>query len=131
MRVTSHQGERESRSQGEVGQVNGWNRNREVREMRTAETVLNIIRERGQQGLPLEGIYRLLCPFALRLLESYVIRKAVMRSSKGGDWKSAIKVTRWSPTLLSSTVLKTSRVGDCPAEFNFTEPQTPFSEAVG
>ncbi len=28
--------------------------------MRTAETVLNIIRERGQQGLPLEGIYRLL-----------------------------------------------------------------------
>jgi hypothetical protein len=23
--------------------------------MRTAETVLNIIRERGQQGLPLEG----------------------------------------------------------------------------
>lgn len=28
--------------------------------MRTAETVLNIIRERGKQGLPLEGIYRLL-----------------------------------------------------------------------
>ena len=27
---------------------------------RTAETVLNIIRERGKQGLPLEGIYRLL-----------------------------------------------------------------------
>jgi group II intron reverse transcriptase/maturase len=28
--------------------------------MRTAETVLNIIRERGKQGLPLEGIYRML-----------------------------------------------------------------------
>ena len=28
--------------------------------MRTAETVLNIIRERGQQELPLEGVYRLL-----------------------------------------------------------------------
>jgi hypothetical protein len=28
--------------------------------MRTAETVLNIIRERGQQGLPLEKVYRLL-----------------------------------------------------------------------
>ncbi len=28
--------------------------------MRIAETVLNIIRERGKQGLPLEGIYRLL-----------------------------------------------------------------------
>lgn len=30
----------------------------EVREMRTAETVLNIIRDRGQRGLPLEGLYR-------------------------------------------------------------------------
>ena len=28
--------------------------------MRRAETVLNIIRERGQRGLPLEGVYRLL-----------------------------------------------------------------------
>lgn len=35
-------------------------RNCEVREMRTAETVLSIIRERGQRGLPLEGLYRLL-----------------------------------------------------------------------
>jgi len=26
--------------------------------MRTAETVLNIIRERGQQGRPLERLYR-------------------------------------------------------------------------
>ena len=28
--------------------------------MRTAETILNVIRERGQQGLPLERVYRLL-----------------------------------------------------------------------
>ena len=28
--------------------------------MRKAETILNIIRERGQRGLPLEGLYRLL-----------------------------------------------------------------------
>ena len=34
------------------------NRNHEVREMRNAETVLNIIRDRGQRGLPLEGVYR-------------------------------------------------------------------------
>jgi hypothetical protein len=34
--------------------------NREVREMRNAETVLSIIRERGKRGLPLERIYRLL-----------------------------------------------------------------------
>ena len=26
--------------------------------MRTAETVLNIIRDRGQRGLPLEDLYR-------------------------------------------------------------------------
>jgi group II intron reverse transcriptase/maturase len=30
----------------------------EVREMRTAEGVLGIIRERGKRGLPLEGLYR-------------------------------------------------------------------------
>src|SRR5512147_2819530 len=28
--------------------------------MRTAETILNIVRERGQRGLPLERVYRLL-----------------------------------------------------------------------
>ena len=33
---------------------------REVLMMRTAETVLNVIRERGERGLPLENIYRLL-----------------------------------------------------------------------
>jgi retron-type reverse transcriptase len=33
-------------------------RNRKVREMRDAETVLNIIRDRGRQGLPLERLYR-------------------------------------------------------------------------
>lgn len=45
---------------GVVEQVIGCNRNREVREMQRAETVLNIICERGQQGLPLEKAYRLL-----------------------------------------------------------------------
>src|SRR5581483_12019982 len=33
---------------------------REVREMRNAETILGVIRERGKRGLPLERIYRLL-----------------------------------------------------------------------
>ena len=33
---------------------------REVLGMRNAETVLNVIRERGERGLPLENIYRLL-----------------------------------------------------------------------
>jgi retron-type reverse transcriptase len=35
-------------------------RDREVREMREAETILGIIRERGSKGLPLERVYRLL-----------------------------------------------------------------------
>jgi hypothetical protein len=30
------------------------------REMRNADTVLSIIRERGKKGLPLERVYRLL-----------------------------------------------------------------------
>ena len=34
--------------------------NCEVRVMRDAETILHIIRERGQRGLPLERVYRLL-----------------------------------------------------------------------
>ena len=34
--------------------------NREVCIMQNAETVLNVIRERGERGLPLENIYRLL-----------------------------------------------------------------------
>jgi group II intron reverse transcriptase/maturase len=35
-------------------------RNREVRMMRSAETILNIIRQRGQRGLPVTDAYRLL-----------------------------------------------------------------------
>src|SRR5256884_10019511 len=31
---------------------------RKVREMRTAETILNIIQDRGKRGLPLEDVYR-------------------------------------------------------------------------
>src|SRR5438309_8253824 len=40
---------------------------REVREMRDAETVLGIIRERGSRGLPLEDVYRQLFNPALYL----------------------------------------------------------------
>jgi len=34
------------------------NRTKEVREMRTAETILNIIQDRGKRRLPLEDVYR-------------------------------------------------------------------------
>ena len=42
------------------GTGNIENSYREVREMRSAETSLGIIQERGKQGLPLERVYRLL-----------------------------------------------------------------------
>lgn len=35
-------------------------REREVREMRETETILNVVRDRGRRGLPLERVYRLL-----------------------------------------------------------------------
>lgn len=60
MGVTLHQGEWESHSQGEGEQVIVMERNCEVREMRTAETVLTILRERGQRSLPVDRVYRLL-----------------------------------------------------------------------
>src|SRR5215471_21649544 len=36
------------------------NKDREVRAMRTANTILELIKERGKKGLPLERVYRLL-----------------------------------------------------------------------
>ena len=52
--VTPRQGKRESRVQGEGEQVIGC-QDCKVRMMRNAETILNIIRERGQRGLPLHA----------------------------------------------------------------------------
>jgi retron-type reverse transcriptase len=50
--------ERENRLQGKGRQVIQIEKHRKVLAMRNAETVLTIIRKRGQQGLPLEDIYR-------------------------------------------------------------------------
>jgi group II intron reverse transcriptase/maturase len=47
--------------------VTRWAQGREVREMRDADTILTIIRERGGRGLPLEGVYRQLYNPALYL----------------------------------------------------------------
>src|SRR5438046_9422769 len=43
---------------------------REVREMRSAATVLNVIRERGRRGVPLERLYRQLFNQPLFLMAS-------------------------------------------------------------
>jgi hypothetical protein len=58
--VTSHRGERESRSQGEGEQERRTEGSREVRVMRDAERILAVLRERGQRGLPVERLCRLL-----------------------------------------------------------------------
>ncbi len=51
--VTPHQGERESRSQGEGTQVSRINRIDEVCAMQRADTLLMIIHDRGKRDLPL------------------------------------------------------------------------------
>ena len=56
--VATHQGGRESRPQGEGAQVAGPLSDREVCVMQSAETVLDVLRERGRRGLPLEELYR-------------------------------------------------------------------------
>ena len=56
--VTPHQGERESRLQGQVAQVFTIIWNGEVCVMQRAETLLEIIHERGERGLHLERLYR-------------------------------------------------------------------------
>ena len=43
---------------GLTGQVVATKHDRELLVMRDAETVLNVIRDRGKRGLPLEDIYR-------------------------------------------------------------------------
>ena len=55
--VTTRQGGREGRPQGEGAQVIGYH-NRKVCEMQSAETVLGVLRERGRKGLPCNELYR-------------------------------------------------------------------------
>jgi hypothetical protein len=83
--VTPHQGKRESRLQGEVEQVTRCNRNREVRVMRTAKTILNIIR---------------------RVTGKLRDTETVMRSLEGGGWKSASNGNSLATYPTLRTVLK-------------------------
>jgi hypothetical protein len=53
--------------------VTRWAQGREVREMRDADTILTIIRERGGRGLPLEGVYRQLYNPALYTIVALVL----------------------------------------------------------
>ena len=58
--MTTGQGARESRAQGEGRQVIPMQPEREVCQVQNAETLLGIIRERGKRGLPLKRVYPLL-----------------------------------------------------------------------
>src|SRR5512133_21299 len=55
--VTTCQGGREGRPQGEGAQVIGY-RNREVCAMQNAKSVLGVLRDRGRKGLPCNELYR-------------------------------------------------------------------------
>jgi hypothetical protein len=56
--VTTCQGGREGRPQGQGAQVIGHQRDREACEMQSAEAVLGVLRERGRRGLPCDELYR-------------------------------------------------------------------------
>jgi group II intron reverse transcriptase/maturase len=66
--VTTCQGGRESRPQGQGAQEIGHRQHREVCEMQSAETVLGVLRDRGRRGLPLNELYRQLFNPQLYLL---------------------------------------------------------------
>src|SRR6266498_6086454 len=53
----AHRGVRESRKQGEGGQVTDI-KDCEVCVMQSAETVLDVLRDRGRRGLPCDELYR-------------------------------------------------------------------------
>ncbi len=62
--------------------------------MQDAKTVLNVIRERGERGLPLENIYR--------QLYNRVTNKPTTNSTLPGEEKSTATLRRGSPPKSSS-----------------------------
>jgi hypothetical protein len=73
----------------------------EVRAMRTAETVLAVIRQRGERKLPLDDVYRQLFNPALYLHaygKIYRKRGAMTRgtTSETVDGMSQAKIANWS-----------------------------------
>src|ERR1700737_4756607 len=66
--VTTCQGGREGRPQGQGAQVIGHQQDQEVCEMQSAEVVLGVLRERGRRGLPCDELYRQLFNPQLYLL---------------------------------------------------------------
>ncbi len=69
---------------GKGGRLSGRDRKEEAREMRTTETILSVIRERGRRRLPLERVYRLLFNPELYLTAYGKISKNVGAMTPGG-----------------------------------------------
>ena len=59
--------------------------------MRTAETILTVVNERGQRGLPLEGVYRLLFQRDLNLQDATMALHSLITITGEPD---AMKVAR-------------------------------------
>ena len=111
--VTTGQGGRESRPQGEGGQVIGHSTDREVCVMQSAETVLGVLRERGRRGLPLNELYRQLFNPQLYLLaygRLYSNKGAMTPGVTGRPWTAC----RWARSSASSTRCATSATGSSP-----------------
>src|SRR5271157_4029203 len=68
VRVTPHQGRRETLRQGEGGQVMRIFSGLEACVMQSAETVVDVLRARGRRGLPCDELYRQLFNPALFLM---------------------------------------------------------------
>src|SRR4029450_12261101 len=68
VRVTPHQGGRESRPQGEGGQVMRIFNGLGVCVMQSAEIVVDVLRAHGRRGLPCDELYRQLFNPALFLM---------------------------------------------------------------
>jgi len=81
-------GARENLVHGKGRQVIKITKDREVSEMRDAETVLGIIQERGKKGLPLEDIYR-----QLYNPDLYLRAYARLYSNKGAMTKGTTSET--------------------------------------
>jgi len=58
--------------------------------MRSAQTIIEIVRSRGERGLPIQRVYRLIRKVKARLTGEPGDTETVMPGLAGGGWKSAI-----------------------------------------
>jgi hypothetical protein len=99
-------------STGRSGTGDSIPRHPKVREMRNADTVLGIIQDRGHSVRSLRWTRVL----EQESLESHVTRKAVMRGSEEGRWKSTHRGNSLAAYPTSCTVLRAPGGGIPPGD---------------